>query len=157
MPGVIFVAEDVDQVSAVSAGLHDFVDLVCAGVVGEELLHEACDLGSDFSKLKGHVALFFAEPAEFGVATVWRWSALGHVVTVGGGPVVGEWVRYGGCAGRWMARGAAGRDRRPRRTPGRRAAEGRVRRCGAPPLDTYKNNSASVRRRRLFINQLWWD
>ncbi|MET9063880.1 tyrosine-type recombinase/integrase [Streptosporangium sandarakinum] len=31
------------------------------------------------------------------------------------------------------ARGAAGRDRPPDRTPGRRAAEGRVRRRGAPP------------------------
>ncbi len=70
MPGVVFVAEDIDQMSAVSAGLHDFVDLVGARVVGEELLYEACDLGADFSKLKGHVALFFDEPAEFGVATV---------------------------------------------------------------------------------------
>lgn len=61
----------------------------------------------------------------------------------GGGPVAGESIGYGGCAGRWTARGAAGRDRRPRRTPGRRAAEGRVRRRGAPPLDSYKNNSAS--------------
>ncbi|MER6825640.1 hypothetical protein ABT352_06605 [Streptosporangium sp. NPDC000563] len=34
-----------------------------------------------------------------------------------------------------MARVAVGRGRRPRRTPGRRTAEGRVRRCGAPPLD----------------------
>ncbi|GIH91169.1 hypothetical protein Psi01_17990 [Planobispora siamensis] len=57
-------------------------------------------------------------------------------------PVVGALVGYGGCAGRWTARVAAGRDRRPRRTPGRRAAEGRVRRRGAPPLDPYKNNSA---------------
>ena len=92
---------------------------------GEELLYEACDLGADFLELTRHVALFFAEPAEFGVATVWRWCALGHVATVGGGPVVGERVRYDGCVGRWTARVAAGRDRRPCRTPGRRTAEGR--------------------------------
>lgn len=62
----------------------------------------------------------------------------------GGGPVIGEGIGYGGRAGRWTARVAAGRDRRPRRTPGRRAVEGRVRRRGATPLDTYKNNSARV-------------
>ncbi|WP_329089531.1 hypothetical protein [Streptosporangium sp. NBC_01469] len=123
---MVFVAEDVDQVSAVPAGLHDFVDLLRAGVVREELLHEACDLGADFSELTGHVALFFAEPAEFGVATVWRWCALGHVATVGGGSMVGERVGRGGCAGRWMAWVAVGRDRRPRHTPGRRVVEGRV-------------------------------
>ncbi|GAA3000563.1 hypothetical protein GCM10017559_21880 [Streptosporangium longisporum] len=52
-------------------------------------------------------------------------------------PVAGAFVGYGECAGRWTARAAAGRDRRPRRAPGRRAAEGRVRRRGAPPLDTH--------------------
>ncbi|GAA3417149.1 hypothetical protein GCM10018952_48010 [Streptosporangium vulgare] len=43
------------------------------------------------------------------------------------------WVRR--VRGAATARGAAGRDRPPGRTPGRRAAEGRVRRRGAPPLD----------------------
>ncbi|MFF5210396.1 hypothetical protein [Streptosporangium sp. NPDC000396] len=53
----------------------------------------------------------------------------------GDGPVVGEGIGYGGRAGRRTARGAAGRGQRPRRAPGRRAAEGRVRRRGAPPLE----------------------
>ncbi|MFF0309239.1 helix-turn-helix domain-containing protein [Streptosporangium sp. NPDC004379] len=39
---------------------------------------------------------------------------------------VGVCVGYGGCAGRWTALGAAGRDRRSRRTPARWAEEGRL-------------------------------
>ncbi|MEV0419351.1 hypothetical protein [Streptosporangium canum] len=70
MPWGVFVAENVDQVSAVPAGLHNLVDFLCAGVVGEELLYEVRDFGTDFLEPTGYVALFFAEPAEFGVATV---------------------------------------------------------------------------------------
>ena len=60
------------------------------------------------------------------VGGVVRWRA--------GGRRVG-WVRR--VRGAATARVAAVRDRRPRRTPGRRAAEGRLRRRGAPPLDTH--------------------
>lgn len=54
---------------------------------------------------------------------------------LGGGVALGSAGSFGAVTGRvgGLARGAAGRDRRPRRTPGRRAAEGRVRRRAAPP------------------------
>ncbi|MER5323574.1 replication initiator [Streptosporangium roseum] len=48
----------------------------------------------------------------------------------GGGPVVGECLGYGGRAGRRTTRGAAGRDRRPRRTLGRCSGGGP---CGGAP------------------------